>query len=328
VNLKTRILGVSAGVALAVGMAGPAFAGAPVVETGATAFDRGSMSSRGSCSTMLIGTVVNSSKTLGMSSAEHDLTISAKGYPRSAADAAGQRVGECAVRTSVGFSGGTPSGLGDTVFKYIAKIGTKLTSGAADCNRTEGADSDERPLAGKMSVAFTDGSKLDAYVRVQGFDTVVKDKLWMTGIVAKGEAVGATVGGNVWFSAAYKAKTATGYYGSPVDDDPKTSFDESGLLDPAKALAPGYATEFGFMAVNALGCNNDLDSDGVVDAGAEATQAAQIGRAVGDEWFAGGFSGATDLPGIDLIGLGAGTADGTVLASALGSTADGINFLL
>jgi len=309
-------------------MAGPAFAAAPVVGTGETAFDMGTVASRGGCSTMLIGTVVNLTKTLGMTSAEHDLTISAKGYPRSAADAAALRVGECAVRTSAGFSGGTPSGLGDYVYKYIAKVGTKLTSGGADCNRTEGADSDERPLAGKMSVGFTDLTKLDAYIRVQGFDTVAKDKLWLTGIVAKGEGVGATIGGNVWFSAAYKAKTATGHYGSLVADDAKTSFDESGLQLQSKALAPGYATEFGFMAVNALGCNNDLDSDGVVDAGAEATQAAQIGRAVGDEWFAGGLSGATDLPGIDLIGLGAGTADGTVLTSALGTTADGINFLL
>ena len=57
-------------------------------------------------------------------------------------------------------------------------------------------DLDERPLAGKMSIGFTDLTKTDAYIRVQGFDTVAADKVWLTGIVAKGEGVGATIGGN------------------------------------------------------------------------------------------------------------------------------------
>jgi len=305
VNLKTRILGVSAGVALAVGMAGPAFAKAPVVGTGETAYDQGSMSSRGNCSTIAIGTILDAAKLNGLGATELSLTSSSKGYARNAGDAAALRVGQCAVRTSAGFSGGTATGFGDYVNKDVAKFGTKLTSTATDCNSTpaDTPDTDERPLAGKMSVGFSDLSKLDAYIRVQGFDAdpdgagplaAKADMLWLTGIVAKGEGVGTTVGGNVWFNPAYKAKTATGYYGSAVADDPKTTtFDETGT-----AIAIGYATSPLFTIGEAIGC-----SDGGVT---------PIGTGYG-------------VPGIDLIGLGGGAGFPSL---GLGTTADGIQFLI
>lgn len=328
-NLKTRILGVSAGVALAVGMAGPAFAGAPVVETGTTAYDQGSMATRGGCSTIAIGTIVNTAKTSGMTSKERDLTTSTKGYPRSSADAAALRVGQCSLQQRLGVSGTAVNFGGiNYVNKDVAKFGTKLTTANTDCNSSEGSDQDERSLSGKLGITYSDLTKTDAYIRVQGFDTATADKVWLTGIVTKGEAVGATIGGNVWFSPAYKAKTATGYYGSAVADDPKTAFPENGTLVPSFALAPGYAADFVFTAQNALGCAQDTNSNEVVDAGTEATEAAGIGLDVGDPWFAGGVTGATDLPGIDLIGLGAGSAGGTTFTSALGTTADGIQFLL
>jgi hypothetical protein len=295
VNLKTRILGVSAGVALAVGMAGPAFAGAPVVSSGETAYDQGSMSSRGSCSTIAIGTILDAAKLNGLGASELPLTSSSKGYARNSTDAAALRVGECAVRTSAGFSGGTATPFGDYVIKYVAKFGTKLTSTATDCNSTEAdtPDTDERPLAGKMSVGFTDLTKTDAYIRVQGFDTDAADKVWLTGIVAKGEGAGATIGGNVWFNPAYKAKTATGYYGSAVADDPKTLFNEEGT-----AIAPGYATSVLFTIGEAIGC-----SDGGVT---------PIGTSYG-------------VPGLDLIGLGGGSGFPSL---GLGTAADGIQFLI
>ncbi|MEY3362222.1 MAG: hypothetical protein RL531_1941, partial [Actinomycetota bacterium] len=260
-NLKTRILGVSAGVALAVGLAGPAFAGAPVVSTGETAYDQGSMSSRGSCSTIAIGTILDAAKLNGLGATEQALTSSSKGYARNSTDAAALRVGECAVRTSAGFSGGTATGFGDYVIKYVAKFGTKLTSTATDCNSTEAdtPDTDERPLAGKMSIGFTDLTKTDAYIRVQGFDTEAADKVWLTGIVAKGEGVGATIGGNVWFNPAYKAKGATGlFYGDTVVDDVKTTtIDESALYgDASKVIASGYATSVLFTIGEAVGCSD------------------------------------------------------------------------
>lgn len=293
-NLKSRILGVSAGVALAVGMAGPAFAGAPVVETGATAYDQGSMATRGGCSTVAVGTILNAAKTAGLGATEEAMTSSSKGYPRSSADAAALRVGQCSLQQRLGVTGTAVNFGGiNYVNKDLAKFGTKLTSTATDCNSAEGSDLDERPLAGKMSVGFTDLTKTDAYIRVQGFDTTAADKVWLTGIVAKGEAAGATIGGNVWFNPAYKAKTATGYYGSAVADDPKTTtFNEEGF-----AIAPGYATGVLFTIGEAVGC-----SDGTTP----------IGTSYG-------------VPGLDLIGLGGGSGYPSL---GLGTAADGVQFLL
>lgn len=293
-NLKSRILGASAGVVLAVGLAGPAFAGAPVVATGETAFDQGSMANRGTCSTIAIGTILNAAKTAGLGLNEEAMTSSSKGYPRSSTDATALRVGQCSLQQRLGVTGAAVNFGGiNYVNKDVAKFGTKLTSTATDCNSAEGTDVDERPLAGKMSVGFTDLTKLDAYIRVQGFDTTLLDVVWLTGIVAKGEAAGATIGGNVWFNPAYKAKTATGYYGSAVADDPKTlTLNEAGT-----AIAPGYATSALFTIGEAIGC-----SDGTT----------AVGTAYG-------------VPGLDLIGLGGGSGYPSL---GLGSAADGVSFLL
>jgi len=293
-NLKSRILGASAGVVLAVGLAGPAFAGAPVVATGETAYDQGSMANRGSCSTIAIGTILNAAKTAGLSTTEDALTSSSKGYPRSSADATALRVGQCSLQQRLGVTGTAVNFGGiNYVNKDIAKFGTKLSSTATDCNSAEGSDDSERPLAGKMSVGFTDTTKLDAYIRVQGFDTAAADVVWLTGIVSKGEAVGATIGGNVWFNPAYKAKTATGYYGAAVADDPKTlTFNEAGT-----AIAPGYATSVLFTIGEAIGC-----SDGTTP----------VGTSYG-------------VPGLDLIGLGGGSGFPSL---GLGSAATGVSFLI
>ncbi|MFM8973781.1 MAG: hypothetical protein ACKOOG_14375, partial [Actinomycetota bacterium] len=110
-NLKTRILGASAGVVLAVGMAGPAFAAAPVVATGETVFDQGSMSTRGGCNTVAIGALANGAKTSGLTSVEQDITSSSKGVAFNAADLAAGTIGTCVVKASAGFTG-TPNGQG------------------------------------------------------------------------------------------------------------------------------------------------------------------------------------------------------------------------
>ena len=292
-QLKSKIAGSAMAMALALGMsAAPAFAGAPVVATGEVAYDQGTMSSRGNCSTIAIGTILNGAKTSGLGLTEQALTSSSKGYPRNSGDVSAARVGQCAVETSAGFAGGTPTGFGEYVNKDVAKFGTKLT-GISDCNSIEGPDLEERPLTGKLSIGFTDASKLDAYIRIQGFDTVAADMVWLTGIVAKGEGVGTTIGGNVWFNPVTKIKGA-GLYGTAIVDDVKTvGFDESTFT----SVAPGYATSVGFTIGEAIACS---------------TGTGDVGLGYG-------------VPGLDLIGLGGGSAFPSL---GLGSTAAGIQFLL
>ncbi|CAB4660621.1 unannotated protein [freshwater metagenome] len=294
-QLKSKIAGSAMAMALALGMsAAPAFAGAPVVATGEVAYDQGTMSSRGNCSTIAIGTILNGAKTSGLGLTEQALTSSSKGYARNSTDVSAARVGQCAVETSAGFSGGTPTGFGEYVNKDVAKFGTKLT-GISDClgAALEPVDLDERPLTGKLSIGFTDASKLDAYIRIQGFDTAAADKVWLTGIVAKGEGVGTTIGGNVWFNPVTKIKGA-GLYGTAIVDDVKTvGFDESTFT----SVAPGYATSVGFTIGEAIACS---------------TGTGDVGLGYG-------------VPGLDLIGLGGGSAFPSL---GLGSTAAGIQFLL
>ena len=291
-KLKSRIAGSATALVLALGMsAAPAFAAAPIAATGEVIYDQGEMSSRGSCSTIGVGSILNPLKTAGLSLVEETLTSSSKGYPRNSGDVSALRVGECAVRTSAGFSGGTVSGLGDYVFKSVAKFGTKLT-GISDCNSIEGADTDERPLTGKMSIGYTDLTKTDAYIRIQGFDTTAADKVWLTGIVAKGEGAGTTIGGNVWFNPVLKIKGA-GLYGAAIVDDVKTvGFDESTFT----SVATGYATSACFTIGEAIACSTGS-----------------------------GTVGGNGLPGLELIGLGGGVGFDSI---ALGTPADGVQFLL
>lgn len=294
-QLKSKIAGSAMAMALALGMsAAPAFAGAPVVATGEVAYDQGTMSSRGNCSTIAIGTILNGAKSSGLGLTEQALTSSSKGYARNSTDVSAARVGQCAVETSAGFSGGTPTGFGEYVNKDVAKFGTKLT-GISDClgAALEPVDLDERPLTGKLSIGFTDASKLDAYIRIQGFDTAAADKVWLAGIVAKGEGVGTTIGGNVWFNPVTKIKGA-GLYGTAIVDDVKTvGFDESTFT----SVAPGYATSVGFTIGEAIACS---------------TGTGDVGLGYG-------------VPGLDLIGLGGGAGFPSL---GLGTSADGIQFLL
>ena len=293
-QLKSKIAGSAMAMALALGMsAAPAFAGAPVVATGEVAYDQGTMSSRGNCSTIAIGTILNGAKSSGLGLTEQALTSSSKGYARNSTDVSAARVGQCAVETSAGFSGGTPTGFGEYVNKDVAKFGTKLT-GISDClgAALEPVDLDERPLTGKLSIGFTDASKLDAYIRIQGFDTAAADKVWLAGIVAKGEGVGTTIGGNVWFNPVTKIKGA-GLYGTAIVDDVKTALDESAFT----SVAPGYATSVLFTIGEAIACS---------------TGTGDVGLGYG-------------VPGLDLIGLGGGAGFPSL---GLGTSADGIQFLL
>lgn len=213
VNFRSRILGASAGLVLAVGMtAAPAFAGSPVSTSPYTPFSDTSMEDFGVCGGFNIGAIANATKTGGMNLNEQALSNSIKGTPTSSA--ALTKVGECTMSSKLGSSSlssplATTAGDVD-ITRDVAKFGTKLTTAAGDCNNSAGDqnDPDERPFNGKMSWTFANlVDKTDAYVRVQGFDTTPvlgAELVWVVGTVTKGDAAGATVYGQVWFNPVRK----------------------------------------------------------------------------------------------------------------------------
>ena len=313
--------------------AAPAFASTPinppVAATGQTAYPQGTQVSHGYCYGLLIGSLSNPLKTAGLTNQNQDITSSSKGTPRNATEAAAGQVGSCLVEGRIGVAG-ISNNAG--AVKYITKAGTKLHSPATSCSSDAngngikgepaafvtqqvptglsvanggavvtttaavGGDfrTDTRALAGKFSYTFSDLTKSDAYIRVQGFDSGADqvgalDKLstavviWLTGIVAKGEFVGATVGGNVWFNPVNKDKSATTYFDSAT---PITT----SLMGNTISYAPGYAGGTGGAGFTALGC-----TDVAINMGA----------------------------GIQYVAIGAGST-----SPLLGAVSDGVHFLL
>ncbi|MFM7270442.1 MAG: hypothetical protein ACKO2C_02255 [Actinomycetes bacterium] len=212
-NFRSRILGASATLALAVGMtAAPAFAGSPVSTNPYAPFSDTSMEDYGVCGGFNIGAIANSTKTGGMNLNEQALSNSIKGYPVLTSNLA--KVGECTMdsklgSTNVGSPLATTVGSSD-ITRDVAKFGTKLTTVAGDCNNSAGDqnDPDERAFHGKMSWTFANGiDKTDAYIRVQGFDSTPvlgAELVWVVGTVTKGDATGSTVYGQVWFNPLRK----------------------------------------------------------------------------------------------------------------------------
>jgi len=320
--------------ALALGMsAAPAFASTPinppVAATGQTAYPQGTQVSHGFCYGLLIGSLSNPSKSAGLTNQNSDITSSSKGTPRNATEAGLGQVGSCIVEGRIGVAGiGNNAGA----VKYITKAGTKLHSPATSCSSdangngikgepaafvtqqvptglsvanggaivtttvASGGDfrTDTRALTGKFSYTFSDLTKSDAYIRVQGFDSGADqvgalDKLstavviWLTGIVAKGEFVGATVGGNVWFNPVNKDKSATTYFD---DATPITTSTMGNTI----SYAPGYAGGTLGAGFTALGC-----TDVAINMGT----------------------------GIQYVAIGAGST-----SPLLGAVSDGVHFLL
>jgi len=299
-QLKSRIAGSAMALALALGMsAAPAFAAIPVnppvAGTGQTAYPQGTQVDYGYCAGLLIGSLSNPLKTAGLTNQNQDITSSSKGTPRNATEALAGTVGACLVQGRIGVAGiSDNSGSAKTITKAGTKLHSPATSCSSDANgngikgepaafntqqvptglsvanggsvtpttAAVGGDfrTDTRALTGKFSYTFTDLTKSDAYIRVQGFDSGASqandvDKLatgvviWLTGIVAKGEFVGSTIGGNVWFNPVNKDKSATTYFDSAT---PITT----SLMGNTISYAPGYAGGAGGAGFTALGCTD------------------------------------------------------------------------
>ena len=234
-NFRSRILGASATLALAVGMtAAPAFAGVPVSTNPFTPFSDTSMEDFGSCGGFNIGAIADATKSGGMTLTEQPLSNGIKGTPIVATNLT--TVGSCTMSSKLGSTTATSplaTTVGDVdITRGVAKFGTKLTTAAGDCNNSAGDqnDPDERAFHGKMSWTFANlVDKTDAYVRIQGFDTTPvtgAELVWVAGTAIKGDAAGSTVYGQVWFNPIAKLSKVslalTGFASGGPDTDPVT----------------------------------------------------------------------------------------------------------
>jgi len=98
--------------------------------------------------------------------------------------------------------GGSCNILGTPLTSVVA--GAKL-SGVATCDQTS-LDPTQYPLNGKFKLSYVGGqTKNQSYVRVLGFDPSAPDVIDLTGVVTKGDGVGATISGSVFFDPVIKA---------------------------------------------------------------------------------------------------------------------------
>lgn len=160
-------------------------------------------------------------------------TIAMRGVPSSALEQQQLVSGSCLLATELGVS---------NPLAKVMKFSAKLTSPKADCKFGSVAPG-EQPLVGKVTWQLdTNGDfgvdvNMQGYLRIIGWDTARTDILWVNGMITKGAAVGATLGGNLWYNMVEKDRQATGTYASPnswtalaTNNDPDTWF----------SMAPGY----------------------------------------------------------------------------------------
>jgi hypothetical protein len=221
-SIKTRLIGGTSALVLAGSML--AFA-APAAHAAVT--------SVGGCNDLLaLGTA--KSTTVGDGITDHDnqdVALSAKGVDPNTLK--GTNLGAC------GFNGGlsTPDNgkpvvKGFSGIKSVLKWGVKLASVEADCNVNDTGDTTEWPLAGSLSITFTQlnnvgkNEALSAAVTVDGFTDpdnnpgTPSDVVAFHGLVTKGVAVGADIIGETEFDPTVKDKTqttATPYFGYQYD---------------------------------------------------------------------------------------------------------------
>lgn len=362
-NFRSRILGASATLALAVGMtAAPAFAGVPVSTNPFTPFSDTSMEDFGSCGGFNIGAIANATKTGGMGLTEQALSNGIKGTPIVATNLT--KVGSCTMSSKLGSTNvGSPlaTTAGDVdITRDVAKFGTKLTTVAGDCNNSAGDqnDPDERAFHGKMSWTFANlVDKTDAYVRVQGFDTTPvtgAELVWVAGTAIKGDAAGSTVYGQVWFNPIAKLSKVslalTGFASGGAANDLRPTNDTTLTTTPALYKDDAGAATFNIPVILP---DNYLDSDSVTtgfQADADALPDTYLGAdgvaGGGDDnkWgvkvvapgyvtntsmaigVASGCALGTGFANITTIAVGSGTfAGGSFL---FGNTTTGIHFLL
>jgi len=242
VKLKSRILGISAAAVMATGLvAAPAFASAPVVRTGDTVYAGPQSTVLGTCTGLSIGAAKSAVAGVGLTDTEGAYSIGLKGYPYAAGN-----LGSCTFSTRLGSLAGTSAG--------VTSLGVKLATTAGSCY-SAGTSDTTRPSTGQLKLAYGAGS-FQAYITVAGFDTVTANKVWLTGIIAKGDMVGRGIGGNSWFLPALKTKyNPTGYLGGQTfDSDPV-------LGAGAQPLTPGYGSSFTYVVAQALGCSTATSGD-------------------------------------------------------------------
>lgn len=226
------LLAVSVLTACALGASAlPSGAAPPTV---ATPYPQAGMTDFGACFGLSIGTARNSTGSSGLTLENQAMSISVKGVPESTAQALAGAVGGCLLDESLGVHSTAP---------VVKKFSAKITSSSADC-KLDDADPLERPWIGKVMWSLdstgdgTVDSKILGYLRIVGTDSSVDEFAWVTGIVTKGDAVGATISGNMFFAPLFKNRLYTGYY----SDTPQVTVDVDTPLgaDTAIVVAPGY----------------------------------------------------------------------------------------
>lgn len=241
-KLKSRILGISAAAVMATGLvAGAAFAGPPVVRTGDTVYNGPQSTVLGTCTGLSIGSVKTAVAGVGLTDTEGAYSISLKGYPFAAGN-----YGTCTLNSRLGSAAGTSAS--------VTSLGVKLATTAGSCY-SAGTSNTTRPSTGQIKLAYGAGS-FQGYITVAGFDTVTANKVWLTGIIAKGDMVGRSLGGNTWFLPMVKTKyNPTGYIGG-------ATFDADPVLGAgAQPLTPNYGSSGAYVVGSALGCQTSTPGD-------------------------------------------------------------------
>ena len=190
--------------ALRVAIAGGIVAGAAAVA--APSSSDAAVTTVGSCTNTRQTASVKSSflwpadgKAAGITDKSHDATVSTKGV---------HAVGgvPLTIGGSCTFTQPVAGGLLNTTLPAgtfsLTKVGAKTTSPNTDC--VSDVDPNEWPLSGKLSFAYSDLTKTDAYVVTANPTGSPADLVSLVGIVTKGRAVGAQLTSQVGYTPVLK----------------------------------------------------------------------------------------------------------------------------
>lgn len=261
-RIRRPIAGAVAGLIAAAGLAlaaAPAPAAAP---SPAVPYPQAGMADKGACFGLAVGLARNSAGTAGLTLTNQAVSIAVKGVPSSSAQAAEGSVGSCLLSEALGVASTAPE---------VLKFSAKISSPSVDCALND-EDPDERPWIGKVMWtldANDDGladSKILGYVRIVGTDTEDNEFAWVTGIVTKGDAAGATLGGNVFFAPVFKFNYTSGFY----MDANRGTWNQATPLGPdpdAFTIAPkyGYSDLYAYYYGNCGGFGEILGTPNVRD---------------------------------------------------------------
>lgn len=256
-SVTAAVAGVMALAGLAVA-AVPATAAPPTVPN---AYAQAGMADEGACFGLAVGLARNAAGTAGLTLADQSVSIAVKGIPWSTEQFGEGSVGSCLLSESLGVHSTAP-----TVLKFAAKI----SSPSVDCALNDN-DPAERPWIGKVMWtldADANGvadSKILGYLRIVGTDTETNEFAWVTGIVTKGDAAGATLGGNVFFAPVFRYNYTSGYY---LDANRGTWTQNTPLgPDEGITIAPkyGYSDLYAYYYGNCGGFGEILGTPNVRD---------------------------------------------------------------